>query len=120
MADHNELGKLGEGLALKFLLKNGFEILHTNWRCRKYEVDIIATKENTLVFVEVKTRTPGVVSTPEDSMTRAKQKQLVEAADMYIKEHNVETEARIDLISIYIKDKKYWVKHTENAVTPRW
>jgi putative endonuclease len=120
MADHNDLGKLGENLAQKFLIENGFEIVTTNWRCRKYEVDIIANKDNMLVFVEVKTRTPGVVSTPEDSMTRAKQKQLVEAADMYIKEHNIDKEARIDLISIYIKEKKYWIRHTENAVVPRW
>ncbi len=120
MADHNELGKLGENLAQKFLIDNGFEIVATNWRCRKYEVDIIANKDNMLVFVEVKTRTPCGVSTPEDSMNRAKQKQLVEAADIYIKEHNINLEARIDLISIFIKDKKYWVKHTENAVIPRW
>ena len=120
MAEHNELGKLGEQLAQKFLIKKGYEISETNWRCRKYEVDIIAIKDKILVFVEVKTRTPGLVSTPEDSMTAAKQKQLIGAADVYIKERNINLDARIDLISIYVKDKKYWIKHTENAITPRW
>ncbi|MGI6478566.1 MAG: YraN family protein [Salinivirgaceae bacterium] len=120
MAEHNDLGKYGEELALKYLRNAGFQIRCTNWRFRKYEVDIIAVKDNTLVFVEVKTRTPSPISTPEDSMTRAKQKQLINAADTYIKANDIEMESRIDLISIYVKGNKHWIKHYENAVTPQW
>ena len=53
MAEHNELGKLGEELAVEFLRKEGYEILETNWTFQKAEIDIIAQKENTLAVVEV-------------------------------------------------------------------
>ena len=56
MAEHNELGKLGEELAVDFLIEKGYEILETNWRFQKAEVDIIAQKENILAVVEVKTK----------------------------------------------------------------
>lgn len=56
MARHNEFGKWGEDLAAKYLEERGFEILARNWRHERKEVDIIAQKEETLYFVEVKTR----------------------------------------------------------------
>ena len=56
MAEHNELGKLGEELAVDFLIEKGYDILETNWTFQKAEVDIIALKENILAVVEVKTR----------------------------------------------------------------
>ena len=56
MAEHNELGKLGEELAVSYLQKNGYIIMDTNWTFQKAEIDIIAKKENTLAIVEVKTR----------------------------------------------------------------
>ena len=56
MAEHNELGKKGEKLAIDFLLKNGYKILETNYRFLKAEVDIIAQKDEVLAVVEVKTR----------------------------------------------------------------
>ena len=54
MAEHNDLGKLGEELAVDFLEKNGYEILETNWTFQKAEVDIIALKNNVLAVIEVK------------------------------------------------------------------
>jgi putative endonuclease len=56
MAEHNELGKLGEELAAEYLQKNGYAILETNWVFQKAEIDILAQKENTLAVVEVKTQ----------------------------------------------------------------
>lgn len=120
MAKHNDLGKLGEQIAARYLINKGFSILHTNWRYRKYEIDIIARYNETIVFVEVKTRTPNTVSTPKDSMTRAKQKQLIEAADIYIKDNQTDIDSRIDLITIFVKDRKYSLEHIEQAVIPRW
>ena len=120
MAQHNETGSLGEQLAVRFLTKAGYRILATNWRYMKYEIDIVSVFENTLIFVEVKTRTPCTVASPEDSITKAKQKRLVEAADYYIKHNNIDMEARIDLVLVYVKDTKHWIKHIENAITPRW
>ena len=56
MAEHNELGKLGEELAENYLTKNGYTILDTNWVFQKAEIDIIAQKANILAIVEVKTQ----------------------------------------------------------------
>ncbi|MFT5753146.1 MAG: putative endonuclease, partial [Flavobacterium sp.] len=55
MAEHNELGQLGEDLAVDFLRTNGYEIIDRNWRFQKAEVDIIARKKDVLAVVEVKT-----------------------------------------------------------------
>lgn len=120
MAQHNETGKLGEQLSVSFLKKAGFEIIAVNWKAMKYEIDIIVKKNNIIIFVEVKTRTPNNVSSPEKSITKFKQKHLIEAVNIYINENNITCEARIDFIFIYIKNKKYWIKHIENAIIPKW
>ena len=56
MAEHNDLGKFGEELAVEFLQKNGYTILETNWTFQKAEIDILAQKDTILAVVEVKTR----------------------------------------------------------------
>ena len=66
MAEHNELGKLGEEMAVEFLQKAGYAIIETNWTFQKAEVDIIAQKENTLAIIEVKTRSSLEFGLPQD------------------------------------------------------
>ena len=66
MAEHNELGKLGEELAVEFLRKEGYRILETNWTFQKAEIDILAQKENILAVVEVKTRSSLDFGLPQD------------------------------------------------------
>jgi Holliday junction resolvase-like predicted endonuclease len=56
MASHNQTGRTGEAMAAKHLIEKGFAILHQNWRHSHWEVDIIASKDNILHFVEVKAR----------------------------------------------------------------
>lgn len=70
MASHNELGKEGEELAVKWLSEHGYTILHTNWRYSHYEIDIVATKGKFLHFVEVKARKASPFGFPEDSVTK--------------------------------------------------
>lgn len=70
MALHNELGKQGEEMAIRWLKENEFEILHCNWRYSYYEIDIVAGKGNYLHFVEVKARHHTAFGNPEDSVTR--------------------------------------------------
>lgn len=120
MATHNQLGKIGEETAVNYLINNGYQIQHRNWRYRKYEIDIIALKDNQLVFVEVKTRTPNPDYSPEDSLNRNKLKQLIEGAHYYITQTGWEHEARIDVIKIFITNKKTQIEHIENAITPTW
>ena len=66
MAEHNDLGKLGEELAVDFLEKNGYEILETNWVFDKAEIDVIAQKNGILAVVEVKTRSSIEFGLPQD------------------------------------------------------
>ena len=66
MAEHNELGKLGEEMAVEFLRKDGYTILQTNWTFQKAEIDIIAQKGNALAIVEVKTRSSLEFGLPQD------------------------------------------------------
>lgn len=84
MASHNETGKDGEDLAANWLTKNGFEIIHRNWRFAYYEIDIVARKGKYLCFIEVKTRKNPYFGYPEDSVTKKKFRNLQKAADQYL------------------------------------
>ncbi|MEX2590709.1 MAG: YraN family protein, partial [Chitinophagales bacterium] len=91
MSKHKQqLGKKGESIACAYLLKNNYQILEQNWRSSNQEIDIIAQKENTLVFVEVKTRSDTQFGNPELAVNTTKQAQIYKAAEAYI--HKSETE----------------------------
>jgi len=115
MAQHNELGKKGEKLAVDFLIKNGYTILATNYRFHKAEVDIIAQKGNTLAVVEVKTRSTDYFGNPQDFVNQKKIKLLVSAIDEYVISKNLEVEVRFDIISILKEKSTFKIEHLEDA-----
>ena len=115
MAEHNELGKFGEELALDFLQKNGYDILETNWTFQKAEIDIIALKENSLAVVEVKTRSSIEFGLPQDFVKPKKIQLLVKAVNEYIVSNDLDVEVRFDIIAIYKEDKTYKIEHIEDA-----
>lgn len=115
MAAHNELGKIGEELAVDFLIEKGFEILETNWIFQKAEVDIIARKDNTLVVVEVKTRSSVEFGSPQDFVKPAKIKLLVKAVNEYVTSNDLDVEVRFDIIAIHVKGKEFEIEHLEEA-----
>ena len=81
---HNKVtGNKGEDMAVDYLLKNGYNILHRNWRFRHWEVDIIASKEKFLHFFEIKTRTSDKWGKPEESISTQKMNNLKNAAEEY-------------------------------------
>ena len=84
---HIETGKLGEELAVGFIIQRGFAMLERNWRYKHCEVDIIASKEKMLYFFEVKTRTGLQLTKPETSVTNKKMNKLKEAAAEYLYQH---------------------------------
>jgi putative endonuclease len=112
------LGIEGEEIARKHLLKKGYEILDINWRFKKLEIDIISKQEDTIVFVEVKTRSNDVFGDPEVFVTKKKQKFLVAAAHQYLVERNIELEARFDIVSVLFKNGKFEVNQLESAFYP--
>jgi len=84
MALHNDLGKEGEELAVKWLVGKGYCIVERNWKWGNNEVDIIATKNKMLYFIEVKTRNFSTAGHPEDSVTRQKFKSIQRVANGYL------------------------------------
>jgi putative endonuclease len=103
-----QVGQRGEDLAVASLGALGYEILARNWRTRRGEIDIVAQDSEWLVFVEVRTRrrhqrdqAPSL-GTPEESVTPAKQAQLVAMAETYLLDHPWDGPWRIDVIAIEI------------------
>ena len=115
MAAHNELGKLGEDLAVDYLKKNGYTILDTNWTFQKAEIDIIAQIENTLAIVEVKTRSSLEFGLPQDFVKPKKIQLLVKAVDAYVNAKNLDLEVRFDIIAIHKEDKSFAIEHLIDA-----
>ena len=118
MADHNETGKNGETIALQHLRDQGYLILEQNWHNHHQEIDIIATKGNELVIVEVKCRTGTPLVEPYTAVNRNKQNLLIKAANAYIQRKNIDKETRFDIISITL-GKEVHIDHIENAFYPR-
>lgn len=115
MAEHNELGKLGEEIAVGFLSKNGYKIIQKNYRYLKAEVDVIALKENVLVAVEVKTRSSNYFESPQDAVNSKKIKLLVVAMDNFVTEKDLDVEVRFDIIAIIKQQSNYQIEHIEDA-----
>jgi putative endonuclease len=115
MAEHNELGKLGEELSVEFLQKNGYDILETNWVFQKAEIDIIAQKGNILAVVEVKTRSSIDFGSPQDFVKPAKIQLLVKAINEYVISNDLDLEIRFDIIAISKEGKGFNIEHLEDA-----
>ena len=115
MAEHNDLGKFGEELAVEFLQKNGYEILETNWFFQKAEVDIIAKKENTLAIIEVKTRSSLDFGLPQDFVKPKKIQLLVKAVNEYVVSNDLDVEVRFDIIAVHKEGKSFVMEHLIDA-----
>lgn len=106
MALHNETGNMGEAMAAAYLLQKGFSVLQQNWRHYRWEVDIIASKNNILHFIEVKTRRTKRFGFPEDNVDRNKIKHLMGAAEEYLYQYPGWKRIQFDILSItMLKDE---------------
>lgn len=115
MAQHNELGKLGEEMAVAFLRDAGYEILETNWTFQKAEIDIIAKMRNTLAVVEVKTRSGTDFGLPQDFVKPQKIQLLLKAVNEYVLANDLDVEVRFDIVAIHKKDGRFITEHLEDA-----
>ena len=118
MAVHNDLGKLGEDLAVQYLTDKGYEILERNWRNIHKEIDIIAKEGDDLVIVEVKARQSDEYGEPDIAVTKRKQRMLIAAANAYILRNNLDMSTRFDIVSIVFKDGEPVIEHIEDAFLP--
>jgi putative endonuclease len=111
-------GQWGEETAAVYLADNGYTILARNIRTAHGEIDIVASKEAGLVFVEVKTRSSHTFAYPEDSVTRRKQAAMLSAAEDYLQAHPESCESwQFDVIAIERKPGgKPEIVHFENVI----
>ncbi len=113
-------GKFGEDFTAKYLAKNGYKIVATNFHSRFGEIDIIAQNKTTIAFVEVKTRTEGALFSPREAVDYFKQQKCVKTAQFYLVNNPSELQPRFDVSEVLLcKDtKKPQVKihnYIENA-----
>lgn len=120
MAAHNDLGKWGEDVAAEFLASKGYTILERDWKDGHRDIDIIArTADETIVFVEVKTRTFDAIAKPEDAITKQKIKSIGKAANAYVKAYQLWNELRFDVITIIGNRKENaQINHIADAFNP--
>jgi len=115
MKHHLKTGKKGELLAAKYLENLGYIILHTNWRFRRFEVDIIAQMGDELVFAEVKTRNNTSRGMPYESVDDRKRELLLQAAEAFLEENQLELEVRFDIVSVLLQNNNYQIEHIPSA-----
>lgn len=102
MASHNQTGITGEAMAVKHLIEKGFAVLQQNWRHAHWEVDIIAANDGILHFIEVKTRRTKKFGHPEESVSKKKIQNLINAAEEYLYQQPQWKRIQFDILSITI------------------
>ena len=100
MATHNETGKHGEKLAAAWFEQRGYTLLHSNWRHRNWEIDLIATRNNMLHFIEVKTATSLQFGHPEEKVDLKKIRYLISAAEEYLYQYPQWQRIQFDVLAI--------------------
>ena len=116
-----DIGALGEKIAAEYLTGLGYMIRERNFRSREGEIDIIAEKDDFLVFIEVRTRTGNSYGTPEESVTTQKKERLIALAEAYIENRDdLPSSWRIDVVAIELgpKRKVARLEIIENAISP--
>ena len=112
------IGSKGEQLAADFLSAKGYRIVQRNYFAFKVEIDLIALDESTnqIVFIEVKTLQNDFFQQPYEEVNLKKQRNIIKAADTYLRRHDIDKEARFDVVSIVLKpDAEPEINHIISA-----
>lgn len=110
-------GKKGELIAERYLVNQGYQIHFRNKRVGRNEIDLICEKEETIIFVEVKSLTATPLLKPYESVNRAKQNKILKVANDVALRHFPEHNYRFDIISIVFRQKEFDIEHIKNAFT---
>lgn len=114
MTNNKRIGNLGEQLAADFLIKNGYTVLERNYRTPYGELDIIAKDTDTVIFVEVKTRSSARFGTGFEAITAKKQSTLLKCAAHYAETNALDCPMRIDAVEIMLDTMQ--ITHLKGAV----
>lgn len=115
---NKQKGDEGESLAATYLEEHGYHIVARQWRFERYELDLVATKENAVVFVEVKTRYSNTYGEPWEAVNKTKRKKICTSADAYIRQYDLTLEPRFDIVSIIKNGNTCAIEHIEEAFWP--
>ena len=110
------LGKEGERIAERYLIKKGYKLVERNYRCPSGELDLIVLDRRVVVFVEVKTRTGHAFGTPFEAVEFRKQQKMTQAAQYFLAQKGLQQrDARFDVVGISWPGWQPVVEHIENA-----
>ena len=113
----HELGKAGENVATKYLEINDYKIIERNFYCRQGEIDIIARKNEYIIFIEVKTRSSLYFGNPSEAVNSKKQKHMYLSAKYYLHIRKLEKAyVRFDVIEVYVNSGKFKVRHIKQIM----
>ena len=115
MTHNQKVGKWGEQAAADYLISKGYEIIARNVRTPYGEIDLVAKKDDTTIFVEVKTRTTKSFGPPEIAVTPRKQQHMLSCAEHYAQQNEID-HWQIDVIAVEGIGGKIEIVHFENAV----
>ena len=114
--DRKALGYLGEDAVSQYLQAKGYTIVARNYTIRGGEIDIIASLEDILAFVEVKTRPFDRMVSGFDAITRSKQRTLIRASQQYLLHFPTHLQPRFDAAEVIVeKDTRLTINYIENA-----
>lgn len=118
MYTNQELGQLGEKFARKFLKERDYEIICQNFRGRQGEIDIIAKeKDETIVFVEVKTRTSLEYGNPAEAVDDTKIERIIKTAKYFLYSKGIQhNNIRFDVIEVFIYKGRYKLNHIKQII----
>ncbi len=116
--ENKKKGNWGELKAAEFLRSQGYYIREMQWKSLRFEIDIIAEKDNDILFVEVKTRFSDAYGDPWEAVNMSKRKKICTSADQYIRTHHCDREPRFDIISVLHTDGTTKITHLKGAFYP--
>lgn len=118
MAQHNDFGNDSEAICRAYIQQKGYAILEANWKSGHREIDIIAQDGDTLVIIEVKARKENSLTNPEDAVDSKKIRNIVLAADNYVKQNNINSDVRFDIITLTPVNNEITINHIIDAFYP--
>ena len=119
MAAHNELGKWGEQIAAQYLEEKGYSILARDWKDGHRDLDLVAMDGDTLVFVEVKTRSKNFFNNPAEAVDWRKVRSLSMIANKFVKLYQIDADIRFDIVAVVGDGGSHFeVNHITDAFLP--
>jgi len=115
----NAFGELGERIAERWLARQGYTMLARRWRSGHRDIDLIATRDGVVMFVEVKTRAALEFGDPVEAVHVQKRRSLCRSAREWLTKNGADTDVayRFDVIGVLLRDHRAWVRHIEGAFT---